>query len=257
MTNYHRCADGKWMRCRAVKRKGAGVTACPIGESDHTEGLQGVSLAGGGVVRRAVGENCYRLTEISTPVGGVFTAITGKRKRQFRVRDGVAVTAAARQSPESESVSAADLESLFPAAAARMKRDEEMRDTFDLYVLAGDSPERAFRFAIREFGVRSSVLEYYLEQTHPDGLPEMVTSELLDAFIEFAWGSVTEEFDELTPVEVEDALRRWWRREVDPVEAADFAENEEFYAGLRDASETGDAMIAALVEQFAADMHTD
>jgi hypothetical protein len=56
-TRYHLTAEETWMRCRAVKRQGQGVSLCPIGDRAHVVGRQGIADQGGGLeVRTENGE---------------------------------------------------------------------------------------------------------------------------------------------------------------------------------------------------------
>ena len=94
MTSYHKTDNGVWTRCRAVKRKGAGVSLCPLEatgvRSEHRNGMGGIAASGGGLLRRWVAEDTYRETKITPHSDGTFEASTGKRKRVFRM-DGTLV----------------------------------------------------------------------------------------------------------------------------------------------------------------------
>ena len=94
MTSYHQTDKGVWTRCRAVKRKGAGVSLCPLEaigvRSEHRNGMEGIAASGGGVLRRWIAEDTYRETKITPNGDGTFEAATGKRKRVFRM-DGTLI----------------------------------------------------------------------------------------------------------------------------------------------------------------------
>lgn len=95
MVSYHKTGDGSWTRCRATKRRGAGVSLCPLEaigvRSEHRNGLEGIAASGGGVLRRWVAEDTYRETRITPKADGTFEAATGKRKRIFKM-DGTLVS---------------------------------------------------------------------------------------------------------------------------------------------------------------------
>lgn len=89
MVSYHKTGNGSWMRCRAVKRRGQGVSFCPIEANGvqilHENGLEGIASAGGGVLRRWIADDTYRETRITPNGDGTFTAATGKRKSIFKM----------------------------------------------------------------------------------------------------------------------------------------------------------------------------
>lgn len=87
-TRYHLTADRTWMRCRAVKRKGQGVSLCPIGDRAHVTGRQGIAAQGGGVEERT--ENDVRISiQISAiDKDGTFTADAPSGRRSVYAASG-------------------------------------------------------------------------------------------------------------------------------------------------------------------------
>jgi hypothetical protein len=88
-TRYHLTADQSWMRCRAVKRKGQGVSLCPIGDRSHVIGRQGIAAHGGGPEVRT--ENGERVTIFISAVDadGTFTADTPTGRRSVYTASGL------------------------------------------------------------------------------------------------------------------------------------------------------------------------
>lgn len=84
----HTTADGSLMRCRATKRKGQGVSDCPLEQDGskvrHYDSLLAIARDGGGTIRKPIGNGEHRLTQISDLLpGGGFYASTGKLKRSY------------------------------------------------------------------------------------------------------------------------------------------------------------------------------
>ena len=88
-TRYHLTADQTWMRCRAVKRKGQGVSLCPIGVRSHVVGRQGIAAHGGGPEVRT--ENGGRVTIFISAVdaNGTFTADAPSGRRSVYTASGL------------------------------------------------------------------------------------------------------------------------------------------------------------------------
>ena len=87
-TRYHLTADQTWMRCRAVKRQGQGVSLCPIGDRAHVVGRQGIAVQGGGLEVRT--ENGERVSIFISAVDkdGTFTADTPTGRRSVYTASG-------------------------------------------------------------------------------------------------------------------------------------------------------------------------
>jgi len=84
----HRTTDGSFMRCRATKRKGQGVSDCPLEQDGskirHYDSLLAIAKDGGGTIKKPIGNGEHRLTQISHLLaGGGFYASTGKLKRSY------------------------------------------------------------------------------------------------------------------------------------------------------------------------------
>ncbi|WP_146185199.1 hypothetical protein [Microbacterium sp. HMWF026] len=84
----HTTADGTLARCRATKRKGQGVSDCPLeqdgSEVRHYDSLLAIAKDGGGTIKKPIGNGEHRLTKISGLLpGGGFYASTGKLKRSY------------------------------------------------------------------------------------------------------------------------------------------------------------------------------
>lgn len=84
----HRTADGSFARCRATKRKGQGVSDCPLEQDGskirHYDSLLAIAKDGGGTIKKPIGNGEHRLTQISDLLaGGGFFASTGKLKRSY------------------------------------------------------------------------------------------------------------------------------------------------------------------------------
>lgn len=88
-TRYHLTADQTWMRCRAVKRKGQGVSLCPIGDRAHVTGRQGIAAQGGGVEVRT--ENGERVSIFISAVDAdcTFTADAPTGRRSVYTASGL------------------------------------------------------------------------------------------------------------------------------------------------------------------------
>lgn len=98
MVKYHK-SDGYWTRCRATVRRGQGVTDCPLeidgAEAQHVLGLGGVARAGGGKLRRWIGEDRYRITNVTVAdeetgeysVAGRITTVYSKNDKVIPLRD--------------------------------------------------------------------------------------------------------------------------------------------------------------------------
>ncbi|MCM3615739.1 hypothetical protein M3672_15005 [Microbacterium enclense] len=84
----HTTADGSLMRCRATKRKGQGVSDCPLEQDGskvrHYDSLLAIAKDGGGTIKKPIGNGEHRFTEISGLLpGGGFLSDTGKLKRTY------------------------------------------------------------------------------------------------------------------------------------------------------------------------------
>jgi hypothetical protein len=91
MSKFHKNNEGFWTVCKAKVRTGQGVTGCPIElegvEVLHTIGLHGIAAAGGGTMRKWIGEDTYRDTEISSEdPDGTFTSSTDKTTRTYTMK---------------------------------------------------------------------------------------------------------------------------------------------------------------------------
>lgn len=77
---YHQ-SNGVWMRCRATKRAGYGVTGCPIGSTVHAEGRLGIAQQGGGI--EEIPDNGGRRVNSISPIYDGFFVVessTGRRR---------------------------------------------------------------------------------------------------------------------------------------------------------------------------------
>lgn len=74
---YH-LSGGVWMRCRAVKRAGQGVTNCPIGANAHVVGRQGIAARGGGIEERTENGERIQIKISRMKSNGTFTATSHK-----------------------------------------------------------------------------------------------------------------------------------------------------------------------------------
>lgn len=84
----HTTADGSLARCRATKRKGQGVSDCPLEQDGskirHYDSLLAIARDGGGTIKKPIGNGEHRLTHISGLLpGGGFYASTDKLKRSY------------------------------------------------------------------------------------------------------------------------------------------------------------------------------
>lgn len=87
MTKLHKADGGVFTRCRATVRQGQGVKDCPLEvegvEVSHVVGLKGIAEAGGGIMRKPLGNGKYRDTHImALPDGGYMTS-TGHQERIY------------------------------------------------------------------------------------------------------------------------------------------------------------------------------
>lgn len=87
MTKLHKADGGVFTRCRATVRQGQGVKDCPLEvegvEVSHVVGLKGIAEAGGGIMRKPLGNGKYRDTYIvALPDGGYMTS-TGHQERIY------------------------------------------------------------------------------------------------------------------------------------------------------------------------------
>lgn len=87
MTKLHRADGGVFTRCRATVRQGQGVKDCPLEidgvEVRHVVGLNGIAEAGGGIMRKPLGDGKYRDTYVmGLPDGGYMTS-TGHQERVY------------------------------------------------------------------------------------------------------------------------------------------------------------------------------
>lgn len=87
MTKLHKAHGGVFTRCRATVRQGQGVKDCPLEvegvEVSHVVGLKGIAEAGGGIMRKPLGNGKYRDTYImALPDGGYMTS-TGHQERIY------------------------------------------------------------------------------------------------------------------------------------------------------------------------------
>ena len=80
------------MRCRAVKRRGQGVTDCPIGEAAHTIGRQGIAAHGGGVEARWEAGKHVHATISPLRKDGTFTVTSPKGFRKVYTSIGRLLT---------------------------------------------------------------------------------------------------------------------------------------------------------------------
>ena len=87
MTKLHKADGGVFTRCRATVRQGQGVKDCPLeiegAEVSHVVGLSGIAEAGGGIMRKPLGNGEYRDTYVmALPNGGYMTS-TGHQERIY------------------------------------------------------------------------------------------------------------------------------------------------------------------------------
>lgn len=87
MTKLHKAEGGVFTRCRATVMQGHGVTDCPLEvdgvEVRHVVGLKGIAEAGGGIMRKPLGNGRYRDTYVmGLPDGGYMTS-TGQQERIY------------------------------------------------------------------------------------------------------------------------------------------------------------------------------
>lgn len=87
MTKLHKADGGVFTRCRATVRQGQGAKDCPLevegAEVSHVVGLSGIAEAGGGIMRKPLGNGEYRDTYVmALPDGGYMTS-TGHQERIY------------------------------------------------------------------------------------------------------------------------------------------------------------------------------
>lgn len=243
MVSYHKTGDGSWTRCRATKRRGAGVSLCPLEvigvRSEHRNGLEGIAASGGGVLRRWVAEDTYRETRITPSGDGTFEAATGKRKRIFRM-DGTLVSL-------KERVKSEKIITVNDDRPDWLKASEEREDHYRIMRDMGDEPLRALRFMVTEYGVKSDVLKLYLSEVSPQVVEYQ--GESIDYFADYYWNDrmVYDDF----MWEAEEArgyLKQMWRDLVDVTLMSDYEENREDYDTWPNVSEAADEMIDMLIE---------
>jgi len=101
---YHKTAEGTWMRCRAVTRRGQGVTDCPIGSDAHVSGRAGIAARGGGVEARWEDGDHVRATVSPLRKDGTFTVTSPKGFRKVYTAVGRLLTLRerAKATPRSE-----------------------------------------------------------------------------------------------------------------------------------------------------------
>lgn len=89
---YHKTAEGTWMRCRAVKRRGHGVTDCPIGADAHASGRAGIAALGGGIEARWESGKHVHAKIGALRADGTFTVTSPKGFRKVYTSIGTLLT---------------------------------------------------------------------------------------------------------------------------------------------------------------------
>jgi hypothetical protein len=89
---YHKTDEGAWMRCRAVKRRGHGVTDCPIGDAAHASGRAGIASLGGGIEARWEDGKHVHATISPLRKDGTFTVTSPKGFRKVYTSIGRLLT---------------------------------------------------------------------------------------------------------------------------------------------------------------------